>query len=1409
MSSGYHREGERILKERAAAFFIICVLMGSLLSILTTPASEVDQREQFESTAPARIFSDPNQNNTIIFHLHWDNPPSPMTYVDPDRVDWLNTSDPYLPSNPDYDGEGAWGITLEKTPASVSFFNFTISPITNAALRLRGNVTLDYWASSSTDNVTMGLTATLYDSTDLLPGGDHPIGSAYVSKQMPGQWTLHEMIVPLGSYDLPAGHSLILSLVRENAGPNAKLRIFYDQTLFDSTLRLQALSHFNISDSGLHGIDGFPRTEYGNQETIWAFANLSDALGIYDVENVTVVVKNISDNSTVFSSVMPINETDPNDPSSWGLFKDDFGPLPLGVYSVNFTARDHSNNTDWVQSTFNVISIDHFNVTSTKNEVTAGESFNVTIEVLDSLGNRMKNWSGTISIEAIDNATGLPIPGLSVMSVFVSSSDLGIVTVDENFTSAPEEIRIRATEGSASGQSLPISVFPGAIQSISVTPGSINTTAGATLTLTANATDRFGNQNNSWSPYWQMIPDNGTLTPIGFAAQFHVLKSGKAVVICQDNASGLNFTVAVNVAVSLLSRITVTPANVSIWEGRSTSITAVGYDALDNVVSIPSAVWSSDGFAMSFLTGSGQNGILSGGMVPESGIVRVTVGSIVGTAAISVIVPPFGPSLGLLGNQVLIEDQQKVITINWQDINGTVGLSWFVTGVNESLLIVSHNASSPNTVDIIPQPNANGINIVTFWVRDQTGYTNYRQITITVLPVNDPPAWINEPPTIIYVKFGLPYTFNYSYYVEDIDNNASQLILTPDPATYAVSSGLNLTYIFPDLYSGQAYYRIIKLVISDGLSSDEVTVTVWATSDTPPDLIQPLPPITLDEGQINYYAFDLDDYFSDVDGDILYYSQGFENVDIIINETTHKVYVSSPSEWSGQTTAVFIAKDPTGALRAETVLITVRPVNDRPQISTIGQVYVHYTVEYTLDLRLYVTDPDNGFEELTIITSDPVNVTYAIIPYPHLSILYPANLSGGAYTGPYTVSLLLQVTDKLGLSAQISFDITVSDNNPPVLVVDTPEFISFLEDTQLVKPYSLDLEAIFSDADSDELTFTFYGNENVSITLSPDGWVNFSAAQDWNGNEEIVFKATDTKGAWSSFKVNVVVIPVNDPPILDTIADIDHYGSRQWSLDIALYIHDVDDIDLSAIEVKIVSPSFVRVVGTVLYFEFPDGTDSTQVTIYVTDGNDNSNYVTFKVEIKKTIAEMIGYPWSLVIIMLLAGIVGYFVSFRLFPHKLEELFLIHNDGRLIYHEGKESDNGMDQDVVSAMFTAVQEFIRDSFKQEPGGGLKMMEFGDRKILIEKGNWVYAALIYSGLPPKSVFKNLTYFVRDIEGGYGSSIEHWDGTLKSLPGIQNISKQMILKKYHANPEQISSPERFEDLKKIEPTEDQKESP
>ncbi len=1042
-------------------FLMLMLLMSLLVSFSLSPS----QPSPSDPQIPAHSLAGPNPNRSIEFYLHWDG------IYPTGNSDVMNTSGPYSPSRISYEVGAAIGVTIEWKNKKDSHY-FVISPRVNAPVTITGDATLNYWGVATANNTLMDLTMHLFDSADQVLNvlTDVEIGARSIVNEnfLSPAVTLHSISISSLNYTIAANHYLILQLQRDDS-VHENLYIGFDQTFYDSTLDMTLVSNLNLTDSWFEGVDGNNRTEFGNQEIINIFSNASDSLGTYDIHNVTIIVRDQSSGAIVASTLMTIDATGPAALPSWELSKGSIGPLPVGNYSVNITILDHSLNSVWSNMTISIIKVDHFIVTLSRSSIVAGNNFNVTIEAVNQSGLRLENWSGMISITALDDSTGLPIAGLSNSSAFMSSLDKGIVTIVENFTKAPEIIRVQASNETSTGQSSTLTVMPDQIALLTVTPNPISMPAGTLRLLTAEGTDRFGNLNSTWQPYWSMSPpENGTLTSIGYSVQLLGVKKGDAVLRCRDNFTSLESTINVTVTSAPLSRIEVTPANATIWEGRSTAIAAVGYDAFDNVVGIPTAIWSSEGFAMSFLTGSGQSGAMVGGMAPESGIVRVAVGSTIGTAAISIVTPPFGPSLGLLGNQVLLEDQQKVITLNWQDINGTTGLSWFVTGVNESLLIISHNTSSPNTVNIIPQPNANGINIVTFWVRDPTGYTNNRQISITVLPVNDPPVWINDPPTVIYVKFDLPYTFDYSYYVEDIDNNASQLILTPDPSTYITSSGLNLTYTFPDLYAGQPYYRIVKLVISDGLASDEVTITVWATTDTPPSLVKPLPDITIDEGQVNYLAFDLDDYFSDPDGDILYYSQGFENVEVVINPTTHEVYISSPGEWSGQTTAVFIAKDPTGALRSETVVITVRPVNDPPRISEIDPVFVHYGIEYSLDLRLFVTDPDNGFEELTIFTSDPVNVTYSGIPYPHLAILYPANLSGGPYTGSYTVSLLLHVADIGGLSAQRAFDVIVSDNNPPVVVIDPPEFISFMEDTVLVKPYSLDLGAIFSDADSDK-----------------------------------------------------------------------------------------------------------------------------------------------------------------------------------------------------------------------------------------------------------------------------------------------------------------------------------------------------
>jgi hypothetical protein len=157
-------------------------------------------------------------------------------------------------------------------------------------------------------------------------------------------------------------------------------------------------------------------------------------------------------------------------------------------------------------------------------------------------------------------------------------------------------------------------------------------------------------------------------------------------------------------------------------------------------------------------------------------------------------------------------------------------------------------------------------------------------------------------------------------------------------------------------------------------------------------------------------------------------------------------------------------------------------------------------------------------------------------------------------------------------------------------------------------------------------------------------------------------------------------------------------------------------------------------------------------------------------------AEKIGYPYTLPLVLLIAGIVGYFLGSRIpRPYSLETLFLIHNDGRLVAHVTREENTILDKDVVSAMFTAVQEFVRDSF-QKGEVGLKKLEIGDKNVLIEKGHAAYLAMIYSGWPQKETFEMLPMLLRDIEERYKDKLEHWNGTAKTVGGVEKMLQEYM---------------------------------
>lgn len=123
-----------------------------------------------------------------------------------------------------------------------------------------------------------------------------------------------------------------------------------------------------------------------------------------------------------------------------------------------------------------------------------------------------------------------------------------------------------------------------------------------------------------------------------------------------------------------------------------------------------------------------------------------------------------------------------------------------------------------------------------------------------------------------------------------------------------------------------------------------------------------------------------------------------------------------------------------------------------------------------------------------------------------------------------------------------------------------------------------------------------------------------------------------------------------------------------------------------------------------------------------------------------------------------------------FTYLVEDIFLLHRDGRVIYtRSGIGADAVEDAESVGVMLVAVQDFIRDSFKQ--GDAVDKMSYGDSAVMLKRGNHVILAATVFGKVDAGFQEQIEEMVHQVEGVYAGIIEEWDGNKKQLAGLEGI--------------------------------------
>lgn len=124
---------------------------------------------------------------------------------------------------------------------------------------------------------------------------------------------------------------------------------------------------------------------------------------------------------------------------------------------------------------------------------------------------------------------------------------------------------------------------------------------------------------------------------------------------------------------------------------------------------------------------------------------------------------------------------------------------------------------------------------------------------------------------------------------------------------------------------------------------------------------------------------------------------------------------------------------------------------------------------------------------------------------------------------------------------------------------------------------------------------------------------------------------------------------------------------------------------------------------------------------------------------------------------------------------VEDVFLIHSDGRLVSHQSRKFREAIDEDIFSGMLTVVQDFIKDSFKRSRTA-LRRLEFGDSKILIERSPHTFLACVLLGQEPRLLPLYMIEVLKQVEDTYGPVLEKWSGLLSQLAGIDDVIAKLV---------------------------------